>query len=113
MRKETGHRTKGIARFDPKFFHLRLDTGIEREYYLYIMARNRDYEQSPIRGSSKYQQKMPGDLIKDRSTGELILVIERLKKGDGVATHCRVQYIGEDEQERLATWFIDYECDKV
>jgi hypothetical protein len=90
-----------------------LDTGIKRGYYLYIMARNRDYEKSPIRGSSKYQRKMPGDLIKDRSTGELILVIERLSKGDGVAIHCRVQYIGENEQERLATWFVDYECERV
>jgi len=77
------------------------------------MARNRDYEKSPIRGSSKYQKKMAGDLIKDRATGELILVIERLKKGDGVATHCRVHYAGEEGQERLATWFVDYECDKV
>ena len=81
------------------------------------MARNRDYEKSPIRGSSKYQKKMPGDLVKDRSTGELILVIDRnaswVSKANGFSTHCLVQYIGEDRQERLATWFIDYECDKV
>lgn len=85
------------------------------------MARNRDYEKSPIRGSSKYQKKMPGDLVKDRATGELILVIDRqplpwMKKTDKdgiLSTHCMVQYIGENEQERLATWFIDYECDKV
>ena len=71
------------------------------------MARNLEYEKSPIRGSSKYQKKMPGDSVKDRGTGELILVIEK------DYSHCLVQWVGESEQEKLATWFVDYECDKV
>ena len=71
------------------------------------MARNLEYEKSPIRGSSKYEKKNPGDLVKDRCTSEMILVIER------DYSHCLVQYVGQSEQEKLATWFIDYECDKV
>jgi len=73
------------------------------------MARNKTYERSPIRGSSKYQHKNAGDLIKDRATGELILVIERITQ------HCMVQFVGEGDQgqQRLATWFVDYECDKL
>lgn len=87
------------------------------------MARNRDYEKSPIRGSSRYEMKVPGDLIRDRSTGELMLVIDRqplpwMKKEDRdgiLSTHCMVQYVDEvgDGQTRLATWFVDYECNKV
>ena len=80
------------------------------------MARNRDYEKSPTRGSSRYEKKAPGDLIRDRSTGELMLVIEReLAAGDLFHTHCMVQYVDEvgEGQTRLATWFVDYECNKV
>ena len=71
------------------------------------MARNEAYERSPTRGSSKYQHKNPGDLIRDRATGELILVIERIMQ------HCMVQWIGDEGQQRMATWFVDYECEKV
>ena len=79
------------------------------------MARNEAYERSPTRGSSKYRHKNPGDLIKDRATGELILVIDRLLDEIGVSTHCMVQFIGEGDQgqQRLASWFVDYECEKL
>ena len=76
------------------------------------MARNKTYERSPIRGSSSYQHKNEGDLIKDRATGELILVIDRIFGG----YHCMVQWIGEGDQgghQRLASWFVDYECERV
>lgn len=79
------------------------------------MTRNKTYEESPTRGTSKYLQKEVGDLIKDRATGELILVIDRLLDEIGVSTHCMVQFVGEGDQgqQRLATWFVDYECEKL
>ena len=75
------------------------------------MARNKTYERSPTRGSSRYQHKNEGDLIKDRATGELIIVIDRIFGGH----HCMVQFVGEGDQgqQRLASWFVDYECERI
>ena len=77
------------------------------------MTRNKEYERSPIRGSSKYCKKSPGDLIEDRASGEMIIVIDRCLDEIGVSTHCLVQYAGDTGSEKLATWFVDYECERI
>jgi hypothetical protein len=77
------------------------------------VTRNKTYEESPTRGTSKYRQKEVGDLIKDRASGEMIIVIDRCLDEIGVSTHCLVQYVGDTGSEKLATWFVDYECEKI
>ncbi len=74
------------------------------------MARNKEYERSPIRGSSTYQHKEDGCLIRDRNHhNDMMVVVERLFGGHYVRVLCAEK----GYKYKLASWYVDYECEKI